>query len=70
MIQANSHLALGIIFRFNLQGGLGMSDQEFLAAGANNSTIYIDLMFGSGELDMADGSSKPIMLTGEWAYDV
>lgn len=51
-----------------------MSDQEFEAAGANNSTIHIDFMFGSGEMDvdgtLADGSSEPVMRTGEWAYDV
>jgi len=51
-----------------------MSDQEFEAAGANNSTIHIDYMFGSGELDvdgiLVDRSFDPVMRTGEWAYDV
>ena len=51
-----------------------MSDHEFVAAGANHSTIYVNFMFGSGELDvdgiLEDGTTEPVMRTGEWTYDV
>lgn len=71
---ASCHLALGRAYKFNLKGGPEMSNDEFFAAGGNNSNIHVDFMFGSGEMDIdgitADGSAEPVMRSGEWAFDV
>ena len=71
---ASCHLALGRAYKFNLEGGPEMSNDEFFAAGGNNSNIHVDFMFGSGELDVdgikADGTTEPVMRGGEWAFDV
>ncbi len=71
---ASCHLALGRAYKFNLEGGPDMSNDEFFAAGGNNSNIHVDFMFGSGELDVdgikADGSVEAIMRAGEWAFSV
>jgi aminopeptidase len=71
---ASNHLALGNAYRFTLEGGTGLSDQEFAAAGGNNSLIHVDFMFGSGQMDVdgvnADGTTEPVMRAGEWAVDL
>ena len=71
---ASCHLALGRAYKFNLEGGPTMSNDEFFAAGGNNSNIHVDFMFGSGELDVdgikADGAVEPVMRGGEWAFGV
>lgn len=71
---ASCHLALGRAYKFNLEGGPEMSNDEFFAAGGNNSNIHVDFMFGSGEMDIdgiqADGTTEPVMRGGEWAFDV
>ena len=71
---ASCHLALGRAYKFNLEGGPEMSNDEFSAAGGNSSNIHVDFMFGSGELDVdgitADGSVEPVLRGGEWAFDV
>jgi aminopeptidase len=71
---ASSHLALGNAYRFNIEGGRELSDEEFEKAGGNNSNIHADFMIGSGEMDVdgvfADGNVEPIMRAGEWAIEV
>lgn len=70
---ASCHLALGRAYKFNLKGGPEMSNDEFFAAGGNNSNIHVDFMFGSGKMDVdgitADGNREPVMRGGEWAFD-
>lgn len=70
---AANHLALGRAYRFTLEGGAEMSDEEFAKAGGNTSIVHVDFMFGSGEMVvdglLADGSSEPIMRGGEWVTD-
>ena len=67
----SDHLALGSAYRYTLKGGTEMSDEEFAAAGGNDSLIHVDFMFGTEEMDVAgilpNGSSEPIMRAGEWA---
>ena len=69
---ASNHLALGKGYRFNLEGGTDMTDDEFTAAGGNDSLVHVDFMFGSGEMDvdglLEDGTSEPLMQSGEWAF--
>jgi len=71
---ASNHLALGNAYRFTLEGGTTMSDEEFTQAGGNDSLIHVDFMFGSGEMDvdglLADGATEPVMRAGEWAFDL
>jgi len=71
---AASHLALGRAYRFNVQGGTVMSEDEFAAAGGNYSLFHVDFMVGSDKLDVdgltADGKTEPVMRQGEWAFEV
>jgi len=71
---ASCHLALGRAYRFTLQGGEGLSDEEFRARGGNVSLAHVDFMVGSAELDIdgikPDGSREPVLRVGEWAFDV
>ncbi|MBN1995492.1 MAG: aminopeptidase [Anaerolineae bacterium] len=69
---AANHLALGRAYRFCLQHGPTMSDEQFAAAGGNNSLIHTDFMIGSAEMDVdgltRDGAVEPVMRRGEWAF--
>lgn len=68
---AASHIAIGSAYRFNLEGGEALSEEEFGARGGNTSLTHVDWMIGSGELDVIgvhkDGREEPVMLGGEWA---
>jgi aminopeptidase len=71
---ASSHIALGRGFRFAIENGKKMSDEEFSAIGGNISKMHIDFMIGSGEMDVdginENGVVEPIMRNGEWAFKV
>lgn len=71
---AACHLALGRAYRFTLEGGDGMDDDEFARAGGNVSAEHSDFMIGSADLDidgvLADGTVEPLMRSGEWAIPV
>ncbi|MCB0107360.1 MAG: aminopeptidase [Caldilineaceae bacterium] len=51
-----------------------MTDDEFAAAGGNQSMIHIDFMIGSAAMDVdgvtVHGTVEPIMRGGEWAFDI
>lgn len=71
---ASSHIALGDGFKFSLEGGEGMSDDEFKAVGGNCSLRHVDFMIGSDEIDL-DGITEadtvePVMRGGEWVDQV
>ena len=67
---AASHVALGNAYRFTMEGADSMTQEEFEQAGGNRSSIHVDFMIGSGELDvdgvLASGRSEPLMRHGEW----
>jgi aminopeptidase len=67
---AASHVALGAAYKFTLQGGEAMSDEQFEAAGGNRSATHVDFMIGSAALDvdgvLPGGASEPLMRGGEW----
>lgn len=69
---ASNHLALGRAYRFSLDGGTTMSDEEFESHGGNNSLIHVDFMMGSGDMNVdgitADGKREPVMRNGEWTF--
>lgn len=70
---AASHVALGNAYRYSVEGGTTMSDEAFAAVGGNTSITHVDFMIGSGTMDVdgihADGSTEPLMRSGEWAVD-
>jgi aminopeptidase len=70
---ASCHLALGRAIRFCIEGSEAMSDDEFAMLGGNDSIVHSDFMVGSGELDVdgltEDGSTEPLMRSGEWAFE-
>jgi aminopeptidase len=67
---AASHVALGSAYKFTLNGGESMSDEEFERAGGNRSATHVDFMIGSAELDidgvLENGTAEPLMRRGEW----
>ncbi len=69
---ASCHLAVGRAYRFNLEGGEQMTDEEFEKRGGNNSLTHVDFMIGSNKMDIDgirdDGSAEPVMRKGEWAF--
>jgi aminopeptidase len=71
---AASHIALGQAYKFTLDGGSAMSDEQFMEAGGNHSLVHVDFMVGSPQLDIdglaEDGRAEPVMRSGEWAFDV
>jgi aminopeptidase len=71
---AASHLALGAAYRFTMERGNAMTEEEFQAYGGNVSLIHDDFMIGSGQMDIdgirQDGTREPVMRSGEWAFDV
>ncbi len=71
---AATHFALGSAYKFSLEGGGSISDDEFAAYGGNRSLVHIDFMIGSEEMDVdgitASGTTEPIMRRGRWAFNV
>ncbi len=71
---ASCHVALGNAYRFTLENGAQMPEEEFVARGGNKSALHVDFMIGSGQLDidgiLANGDREPVFRQGEWAFDV
>ena len=71
---AASHIALGSSYKFSIEGGREMTDEEFTAKGGNPSVVHIDFMFGSENMDVdgitKDAAVEPIMRAGEWTFEV
>ena len=70
---AASHIAIGNAYKACLTNGEKLSDEEFDARGGNTSMVHVDLMIGSGEINVDgithDGVVEPLMRAGEWAFD-
>ena len=51
-----------------------MSDEEFVAAGGNDSQQHSDFMIGSGEINVdgikEEGTSESIMKAGELVFNI
>ncbi len=71
---AASHIAIGRAYRFTMDGGTGMTEEEFQANGGNFSLTHNDFMIGSPQMDIdgirEDGTREPVMRSGEWAFEV
>jgi aminopeptidase len=67
---AASHVALGSAYKFTMDRGESMDDVAFERAGGNRSSVHVDFMIGSAELDidgiLPDGRVEPLMRQGEW----
>jgi len=67
---AASHIAFGECYTENMAGINDLSDDERLAKGANTSMVHVDWMIGSDQMDVdgirLDGSTVPLMRSGEW----
>lgn len=67
---AACHIAIGAAYRFNVEGGTTMSDEDFKAHGGNDSLVHVDWMIGNGTMNVEgitkDGSREPIMRNGEF----
>ena len=67
---AASHIAIGAAYKFNVQGGVEMTSEQFLASGGNESLTHVDWMIGSAEINVdgvgKDGSHEAVMRTGEF----
>ena len=71
---ASIHIALGSGYKFSIENGEEMSDDDFIKAGGNNSMLHMDFMIGSKETNVdgiqEDGTVEPIMRNGEWVFNV
>ncbi|MFT3893473.1 MAG: aminopeptidase [Anaerolineales bacterium] len=70
---AASHIAIGRAYRFTMDGGNEMTEEEFQANGGNFSLTHNDFMIGSKRMDIdgitTDGRREPVMRSGEWAFE-
>jgi aminopeptidase len=68
---ASCHIAIGRAYAINLEGGVAMTPEELLAHGLNNSTMHVDFMIGSREMNIdgetASGERVPVFRNGMWA---
>jgi aminopeptidase len=71
---ASCHLALGQAYRFTLQGAQMLGDEAFAEVGGNSSKVHSDFMIGSKRMDIdgvrLDGTTEPILRSGEWVSAV
>lgn len=71
---ASCHIALGAAYHNTMENGPFMNEEDYAAAGGNSSLIHTDFMIGSGETSIdgvkADGSTEPVMRSGEWAFEL
>jgi len=71
---ASCHIALGSGYKFCIENGEKMSDEEFAKGGGNLSMLHMDFMIGSQETNIdgikEDESVEPIMINGEWAIHI
>jgi aminopeptidase len=71
---ASSHMALGRGFKSSFSDDPAFTDEEYVAAGGNKSSIHIDLLIGSGDMnvdgELSDHTTEPIMRNGEWAFTI
>lgn len=69
---AACHLALGRGFTNLVKGYENYTQQELFDMGINNSTIHVDFMVGTSDMDIVahlrDGSTVQIFKNGNWAF--
>ncbi len=69
---ASCHFALGKSFSSCYTGGSGMSKEELLKVGLNDSLSHVDFMIGTNDLSITaeceNGESMEIFIDGKWAF--
>ncbi|HMO18779.1 MAG TPA: aminopeptidase [Oligoflexia bacterium] len=67
---AACHIAIGRAYRFCVEGGTDMSEDEADAIGCNDSSVHTDMMISSEEVDVKgttfDGREILLLEKGEW----
>ncbi|KXV28572.1 peptidase M29, partial [Gluconobacter japonicus] len=66
---ASSHIALGQAYTKCMVDIEGLTPEQLLERGVNDSLIHIDWMIGSDKIDLdglKDGTRTPLMRAGEW----
>ena len=70
---AACHIAVGKAYRFCLEDGDSLSDDDAAAIGCNDSVVHTDIMISSEEVSVTavtfDGSEVSIIEYGVWAAD-
>lgn len=65
-----THLAVGKALPYSIKNGLNLTKEQFANKGGNTSSVHIDFMIGSGEMDVhgvTDTQTEQIMQGGSWA---
>jgi aminopeptidase len=69
-----SHIALGNAYPMGIRGGMEMTPEQLNEVGNNASKVHVDFVVGSPELSIygigGDGTERPLIAEGEWAFDV
>jgi aminopeptidase len=69
---ASCHLAIGKAYSLCVKNGEKLSDEELVAAGANDSLTHVDFMIGTEDLEIIgtdfNGNEYPIFQKGNWAF--
>lgn len=69
---AACHIAVGFAYRFCLDGGEKMSDEELEAIGCNTSNVHTDMMISSEDVDLEgityQNKVVPLIKKGAWVY--
>jgi aminopeptidase len=67
---AACHIAVGFAYRFCIEGGAAMSEQELDAVGCNDSHVHTDFMISSEEVSVTatlySGEIVPLIKNGKW----
>lgn len=69
---ASCHLALGACYPTQLQGGGDMSEEDLLKQGGNISSVHVDFMFGTRDMEIVgtdfEGKETVIFHNGNFAF--
>lgn len=67
---ASCHLALGSAYPTTVKNGENMSKEELFEAGANDSLLHVDFMFGSEDMNVKaiqfDGTEVEVFVNGDF----
>lgn len=67
---ASCHMALGAAYPMNIKGGLDMSEEELIKNYSNRSSMHVDFMFGSSDMQIVgkkyDGSLISVFENGNF----
>ncbi len=67
---AACHIAVGQAYKFCLDGGTSMTQEQVEALGCNESTVHTDMMISSDDVDVVaatyGGEEKQLIAAGEW----